>query len=137
MVIPTIRQVVLDGTDVRQLAEFYRVLFGYTYRPGDEPGAPGADDLQWLVLRGPAGAVQLAFQQVDDLTPTTWPDDTVPMQLHLDCSVPDVEALQAVLHRARELGATVRFDRSDDPDEPLYVLTDPAGHPFCVFVSAA
>ena len=137
MVIPTIRQVVLDGTDVRQLAEFYRVLFGYTYRPGDEPGAPGADDLQWLVLRGPAGAVQLAFQQVDELTPTTWPDDTVPMQLHLDCSVPDVEALQAVLHRARELGATVRFDRSDDPDEPLYVLTDPAGHPFCVFVSAA
>ena len=137
MVIPTIRQVVLDGTDVRQLAEFYRVLFGYTYRPGDEPGAPGADDLQWLVLRGPAGAVQLAFQQVDELTPTTWPDDTVPMQLHLDCSVPDVEALQAVLHRARELGATVRFDRSDDPDEPLYVLTDPAGHPFCVFVAAA
>ncbi|MEI4271244.1 VOC family protein [Klenkia sp. LSe6-5] len=137
MVTPTIRQVVLDGTDVRQLAEFYRDLFGYAYRPGDEPGAPGADELEWLVLHGPAGAVQLAFQQVDELTPTTWPDDAVPMQLHLDCSVPDVEALQAVLHRAQELGAAVRYDRSDDPDEPLYVLTDPAGHPFCVFVSAA
>jgi catechol-2,3-dioxygenase len=137
MVIPTIRQVVLDGTDVRQLAEFYRQLFGYEYRPGDESPDDGPDDLQWLVLRGPAGAVQLAFQQVDELTPTTWPDDTVPMQLHLDCSVPDVEALQAVLHRAQGLGAAVRFDRSDDPDEPLYVLTDPAGHPFCVFVSAA
>ena len=137
MVTPTIRQVVLDGTDVRQLAEFYRELLGYAYRPGDEPGAPGADELEWLVLRGPEGTVQLAFQQVEVLTPTTWPDDAVPMQLHLDCSVPDVEALQAALHRARELGAAVRFDRSDDPDEPLYVLTDPAGHPFCVFVSAA
>lgn len=133
---PVIRQVVLDGTDVRQLAEFYRELFGYEYRPGDEPPVEGPDELDWLVLRGPAGAVQLAFHQVEALTPTTWPDDAVPMQLHLDCSVPDVEALQAALQRAVGLGAAVRFDRSDDPDEPLYVLTDPAGHPFCVFVSA-
>ncbi|WP_207798519.1 VOC family protein [Klenkia marina] len=134
---PVIAQVVLDGTDVRRLAEFYRELLGYHYRPGDEPGAPGADELEWLVLRGPEGAVQLAFQQVDELTPTTWPDDAVPVQLHLDCTVPDLEALQHVLHRARELGAELRLDRSADPDEPLYVLTDPAGHPFCVFVPAA
>jgi len=24
------------------------------------------------------------------------------------------------------------MDRTSDPDEPLYVLTDPAGHPFCL-----
>ncbi|SFD29142.1 VOC family protein [Klenkia taihuensis] len=136
MVTPVIRQVVLDGTDVRRLAEFHRQLFGYEYRPGDEPPADGPDDLEWLVLRGPGGAVQLAFQQVDELTPTTWPDDAVPMQLHLDCSVPDVEALQAVLHRALELGGTLRLDRSEDPDEPLYVVADPAGHPLCLFVAA-
>jgi hypothetical protein len=28
------------------------------------------------------------------------------------------------------------FDRSDDPDEPLIVYADPAGHPFCIFVAA-
>jgi len=31
--------------------------------------------------------------------------------------------------------ATIRLDRSADPDEALYVFADPAGHPFCVFVS--
>ena len=25
-------------------------------------------------------------------------------------------------------------DAVNDPEEPLYVLADPAGHPFCVFV---
>ncbi|SDO07316.1 hypothetical protein SAMN05660199_01268 [Klenkia soli] len=136
MIVPTVRQVVLDGTDVRALAEFYRQLLGYGYRPGDEPPAEGPDELEWLVLRSPGGEPQLAFQQVARLTPTTWPADDVPMQLHLDCSVPDVESLQEVLHTALELGAELRFDRSDDPAEPLYVFADPAGHPFCVFVAA-
>ena len=126
---------VLDGTDVRQLAEFYRRLLDYTYRPGDEPPAEGPDHLQWLVLRSPGGAPQLAFQQVERLTPTTWPDDDVPMQLHLDCSVPDLASLEEARRRALQLGATLRFDRRDDPEEPLYVFADPAGHPFCVFVA--
>jgi hypothetical protein len=30
----------------------------------------------------------------------------------------------------------VLHDRTADPDEPLYVLADPAGHPFCLLVSA-
>jgi hypothetical protein len=34
---PVLRQVVLDGTDVRALAEFYRELLGLRYRPGDQP----------------------------------------------------------------------------------------------------
>ena len=33
------------------------------------------------------------------------------------------------------LGARLLYDRSDDPEEPLYVYADPAGHPFCVFVA--
>ncbi len=136
MIVPTIRQVVLDGTDIRALAEFYRQLLGYEYRPGDEPPAEGPDELQWLVLRSPGGAPQLAFQQTGRLTPTTWPDDEVPMQLHLDCTVPDVQSLHQVRQSALELGATLRLDRSEDPDERLYVLADPAGHPFCVFVDA-
>jgi hypothetical protein len=39
---PTILQPVLDTTDPRGLAEFYRQLFGLTYRPGDEPPSPTA-----------------------------------------------------------------------------------------------
>ncbi len=34
---PALRQVVLDSTDARRLAEFYRQLLGFVYRPGDDP----------------------------------------------------------------------------------------------------
>jgi hypothetical protein len=37
--------------------------------------------------------------------------------------------------RALGLGASLRYDRSADPDEPLRVYADPDGHPFCVFVA--
>ena len=37
--------------------------------------------------------------------------------------------------RALALGATLLRDRSDDPEEPLYVFADPHGHPFCIFVA--
>jgi len=127
---PTIRQVVLDTTDVRELAEFYRELFGLEYRPGDEPDQGEKD---WLVLRSTSG-VPLAFQQVDVLPAATWPQDGVPQQLHLDTTVPDVSELDVQHDRAVALGARLLFDRSDDPEEPLRVYADPAGHPFCIFV---
>ena len=33
---PTVHQVVLDTRDARGLAEFYRQMFGLSYREGDE-----------------------------------------------------------------------------------------------------
>jgi catechol 2,3-dioxygenase-like lactoylglutathione lyase family enzyme len=130
-VYPRIRQVVLDTTDARALAEFYRELFGLSYREGDERPDPKGDD--WLVLRNDDG-VPLAFQQVEELPRSTWPDPAVPQQLHLDATVPDAAALNEAHARALELGATLLHDRSDDPQEPLRVYADPQGHPFCIFV---
>jgi hypothetical protein len=134
---PQFWQVVLDGTDVRELAEFYRQLLGLQYRPGDEPPSPGEPDpagQDWLVLRDAAGAVRLAFQQVAELPQTTWPDNTVPQQLHLDLCVTTADDLGAADERALSLGARLLYDRSDDPEEPLRVYADPAGHPFCIFL---
>lgn len=131
---PVLGQTVLDTTDVRRDADFYRRLLGLVYRPGDEPPAEGEPEKDWLVLRRPDGGSALAFQQVERLTPTTWPSPDVPMQLHLDMIVADVEALERHRAVAEELGGTLLLDRRDDPDEPLYVLADPAGHPFCLFV---
>lgn len=132
---PRIVQVVLDTTDARQLAEFYRQLFGLQYREGDEPPPPGRPDRDWLVLRDPAGP-QLAFQQTDGVRPSTWPDGAVPQMFHLDTCVPTIEELEIQRDRALALGATQLLDRTDDEEEPLYVFADPAGHPFCIFVGA-
>ena len=57
------------------------------------------------------------------------------MQLHMDFRVPSVAELERHRERAESLGARVLYDRTADPDEPLYVLADPAGHPFCLLVS--
>ncbi len=136
---PRLLQVVLDTTDARRLAEFYRRLLGLRYRPGDEPPPAGEPDPQgedWLVLRDASGTNRLAFQQVAELPEATWPDGPHPQMLHLDLTVPSTEALDAQHGRALALGARLLHDRSDDPEEPLRVYADPAGHPFCIFVAA-
>jgi catechol 2,3-dioxygenase-like lactoylglutathione lyase family enzyme len=131
--VPRLRQVVLDCTDTRLLAEFYRRLLGLEYRPGHELTDPDGDE--WLVLETPGDAANLAFQQVPALPEATWPEGAVPQQLHLDLTVPDVAALEAQHRRALDLGARLLDDRVDDPEEPLRVYADPAGHPFCIFVA--
>ena len=136
--VPTLRQVVLDCRDARALAEFYRRLLGYTYRPGDDAPAAGEPDPRgqdWLVLQDADGNRRVAFQQVADLPEVTWPDGPHPQQLHLDLTVPSAAALKVQHERAMSLGARLLQDCSDDPDEPLRVYADPAGHPFCIFVA--
>lgn len=133
---PRLTQVVLDSTDCRRLAEFYRQLLGLAYRPGDEPPGAGQPDprgADWLTLVNNDGS-NLAFQQTDVLPASTWPDAEVPQQLHLDLTVPDVAALAAHHTRALALGARLIRDESGDPKEPLRVYADLDGHPFCIFV---
>jgi hypothetical protein len=127
---PRVLQTVLDTTDLRGLAEFYRQLLGYQYRPGHETPTEGED---WLVLHDADGNNRLGFQLVDTLRPSTWPDNEVPQQLHLDMLVESVEDLEAAHELALRLGAVVRYDRTDHEQEPLRVYADPSGHPFCIF----
>ena len=134
---PVLRQVVLDTTDPRGLAEFYRELLGLAYRAGDEPPAPGEPDPSgedWLVLADADGRARLAFQKVQELPEATWPHGPHPQMLHLDLTVGSVSELEVQHQRALGLGARQLLDRTQDEDEPLRVYADPAGHPFCVFV---
>jgi hypothetical protein len=57
--------------------------------------------------------------------------------MHHDFRVPDAGELQRQRRRAKQLGATLLYDRTDDDEEPLYVLADPTGHPFCLLVGPA
>jgi hypothetical protein len=56
------------------------------------------------------------------------------MQMHMDFAVPTVAELERHRDRALALGARLLHDRSQDEGEPLYVLADLAGHPFCLLV---
>jgi hypothetical protein len=133
-----LRAVVVDAADARAVAEFYRELLGFVYRSGDEPPPPGEPDPKgqdWLVLRDRTGEARMAIQQVAELSAPTWPDPAVPQQLHMDMTVADEAQLAEQRDRALSLGAKLLADRSADPEEALYVFADPAGHPFCIFVS--
>jgi hypothetical protein len=145
---PFLRQVVLDCPEPRVLAEFYRELLGYAYRPGHEP--PPADEPDpagedWLVLRPRVDDAYsgrgLAFQQTDDFVRPEWrgnggplPEGAQRQMLHLDMTVPDLAELTRQRDRATGLGAAILLDGSTNQEEPIYVFADPVGHPFCIFV---
>jgi catechol 2,3-dioxygenase-like lactoylglutathione lyase family enzyme len=133
---PQLLHTAVDTTDARMLAEFYRQLLGLRHRPGDEPpsdASPG--EAGWLVLVDSDGRRKLAFQQVERLERTTWPKHDVPMQMHLDFTVPSRAELDRQRERAEALGARLLLDRTHEEGEPLYVLADPSGHPFCILVA--
>jgi catechol 2,3-dioxygenase-like lactoylglutathione lyase family enzyme len=132
---PVLLHTAIDARDCRGLAEFYRELLGLHYREGEEPPTDGSpDDADWLVLLDDEGNRVVTVQQKADTTAPTWPSEDVPMQMHMDFRVPSVEALERHRGRAESLGARLLYDRSADDGEPLYVLADPAGHPFCLLV---
>ena len=90
------------------------------------------EDLDWADMVFTGG---MLFQQVDTLPRVTWPEGPIPQQLHLDMTVSDPAELDTQHERVLSLGAELLLDRSDDPEEPLRVYSDPAGHPFCIFVA--
>jgi hypothetical protein len=134
--VPQLLHTVLDARDVRREAEFWRMLLGLAYRPGDEaPDDEGHDDKDWLVLTHPDGRRCLAVQEVEQLPESRWPDPGHPSVSHLDTTVPSRSALDAVHDLVLELGGELRLDRSDDEEEPLRAYASPEGHVFCVFVA--
>ncbi len=132
---PALLHTVIDARDCRGLAEFYRQLLGLHYREGEEPPADDSpDDADWLVLLDAHGNRVLTIQEKTGTSAPTWPSEAVPMQMHMDFRVATVEDLERHRGRAEQLGARLLYDRSHDEGEPLYVLADPAGHPFCLLV---
>jgi catechol 2,3-dioxygenase-like lactoylglutathione lyase family enzyme len=110
-VIGRMHHIVIDCPDPASLAEFYSGLLGLpvTYTSRD-----------WVVVAASDRASGLAFQLSPEHRSPTWPDSSVPQQVHFDIMVDDLaEAGPQVL----ALGAS-RLDGD--------VYADPAGHPFCL-----
>ena len=116
MSIARLQSVDLDCPDAVALRSFYEALTGLEAEtPGDSfPSLRVSSDF-WI-----------RFQQVDNYQAPTWPSQDRGQQFHLDFRVRDLEA---GVHRATELGATLA---AEQPGEGWRVLLDPAGHPFCL-----
>jgi catechol 2,3-dioxygenase-like lactoylglutathione lyase family enzyme len=117
----TLSGVVLESTDARVLAAFYRRLLGWDAEQ-DEP--------TWVKLRSPDGGAGLSFQTDPAYARPTWPATRgeQQMMMHLDIEVGDMELAAA---HAESAGAVLA---EYQPQDDVRVYLDPAGHPFCLFL---
>jgi len=115
---PRLHLVAIDCPDPHELATFYSALTGVAVetRPIYAPDV----DLVHDVL--PA----LSFQKVENYVAPTWPDGTMPKQIHLDFEVEDLDEGERHV-----LGVGAR-KATYQPGGTFRVFLDPAGHPFCL-----
>ena len=106
----------MDCADPAPLAEFWAAMLGGEVR-FTTAGAVGVQ----------TEGVWLTAIRVPGYRPPSWPDGTVPKQMHLDLGVTDLDAAVA---DAERLGARVASHQS--AAGRWRVLLDPAGHPFCL-----
>ena len=112
MPIGRLHHVIFDCPDPLALATFYSRLLGTPISYADH---------DFAVVAANSTTSGLAFQRAPDHRPPTWPDPSIPQQIHLDVMVDDRRTAGAA---ALALGATKL------PGDDVYA--DPAGHPFCL-----
>jgi hypothetical protein len=112
-----IAAVIVDCQNAGPMAAFYQAACG-----GEVVRSDG--DSAWLKLAG----TTVIFREVEHYRPPTWPSSDVPMQVHLDFVVNDVNDAETLLHQH---GATTP-EHQPHRDAGLVVMLDPAGHPFCI-----
>ncbi|WP_163507697.1 VOC family protein [Fodinicola acaciae] len=113
--------ITLDCADPLELLAFYQQATGLEPHPKSDAEFAGVTTHDRLFI---------GFQRVDDYQPPSWPGQSAPQQLHLDFDVADLDEAEA---RLIGLGAG-KPDYQPRP-EHYRVLTDPAGHPFCIIAN--
>ncbi|GHK05471.1 VOC family protein [Streptomyces sp. NPDC003753] len=111
--------ITLDCPDPPALAAFYQQATGLEPHPKSDADFAGLNHEDGLFI---------GFQRVDDYRAPRWPEQTVPQQLHICFKVDDLDEAEA---RLLELGAG-KPDHQPHEAARARVLTDPAGHPFCI-----
>ncbi len=108
--------IALDCADPGRLSTFWAELLDGQVAFSNDDFAAVKTDKVWI-----------AATRVEGYVPPTWPEGSVPKQVHLDLAVDDLGRAE---ERAVSLGA-VRAVEQPAPDRYL-VFLDPAGHPFCL-----
>jgi predicted enzyme related to lactoylglutathione lyase len=109
----------IEAPDPGVLARFYSELLGWTIGH-EEPGT--------TILAVPEGSIYVVFQQATGYRAPVRPpvDGQQRAMMHFDFQVGDLDSAVA---EAVALGASVA---TDQPQDNVRVLFDPAGHPFCL-----
>jgi len=106
----------VDCSDAMAMMQFYKDALGGR----SDPDFPHLDCLR-------VDGLLICFRELDGWDRPTWPGSNI--QMHLEIYVDDLHQAEA---RLKSLGAS-RPAEQDSTDPGLIVLTDPAGHPFCIF----
>lgn len=114
---------VLGTRDPRGLARFYAEVLGWRIH---------SDEEDWVTIAPESAHVYLGFQLEDQHVAPSWPagPGEQQMQMHLDIEVTDLDSAVAAAER---LGGVVA---EHQPQPESRIITDPAGHPFCLYVAA-
>lgn len=116
MPLATVTAINLDCADPHDLARFWAHLLG---------GEVVVETPGFCAVT--TGSLHLGAVRVEDYQPPTWPSSERPQQIHLDLTVADLDSAEA---EAIRLGAT-KAAYQPSPERSR-VLSDPAGHPFCL-----
>lgn len=130
-----VSSVTIGAPNPRELATFYERLLGWTASALDGPPPGGPPQAGWAQLRSPSqgpGLLTLNIEYEKEYVRPVWPSEPGKQHItaHLDIPVDDLDAAVA---RALEAGATLA---EFQPQEDVRVMLDPAGHPFCLFLSS-
>lgn len=114
---------VLDAPDIDAEAAFWAGLLDGTVDPSSDRWRRIWIDSNW----------QLGVQLAEDHVPPTWPDNSIPQQIHFDLYVVGIDVLDSVHEKVIQLGGRLlRPARDRAADNGCQVYASPAGHPFCV-----
>jgi catechol 2,3-dioxygenase-like lactoylglutathione lyase family enzyme len=129
-----VSSVTIGSPNPRELASFYQRLLGWTVSALEDPRPGEPPESGWAQLRYPSegpGLMTLNIEFELEYVRPVWPSAPGQQHItaHLDIPVDDLET--AVGH-ALDAGATLA---EVQPQERVRVLLDPAGHPFCLFLT--
>jgi hypothetical protein len=109
--------ITVDCADPGPIADFYKAA-------ADGELVRADADSAWVRI---AGTLWI-FRRVEDYQRPSWPSTEVPLQMHMEFYVDDIDVAERQL---TGLGATTANYQSNR-EGGLLVMLDPAGHPLCI-----
>lgn len=110
----------IDCPDPIALANFYSQLTGLQVRPYNA---------KWCELWRD-GVAMIGFQRIENFVAPTWPEGSVPQQIHLHFDVADLDTAEV------EVIALGARKAEYQPSKDFCVYFDPIGHPFCLVLNS-